>query len=200
MFSLGFGSSLPRSGGEGDRVKRGGGALSRLRFAPGFEEGSALDVDVTDPCLEPSSPACSEAASRAWVQLIRAHRSALCSVERALRAADLPPLEWYDVLLELECGGPLRPRDLQDRLLLAQYNLSRLLDRMEDEGLVTRERCSEDARCIWVRSTRAGKALRARIWPVYAEAIRGAVEAKLTRAQAAQLAELLGKLSTCPNS
>ena len=142
---------------------------------------------------------CTEAAERAWVQLVRAHRSALCSVEKALRAADLPPLEWYDVLLELERSGPLRPRDLQDRLLLAQYNLSRLLDRMESDGLVTRERCSDDARCQWVRATAAGEALRQRMWPIYADAIREAVEFRLTKAQAAQLGKLLEKLSNCPN-
>src|SRR4030095_4110630 len=97
---------------------------------------------------------CTEVAERAWTQLIRAHRSALCSVEKALRAADLPPLEWYDVLLELKRGGPLRPRDLQDRLLLAQYNLSRLLDRMEAGGPVTRARRSGDARSPRGQGTR----------------------------------------------
>jgi DNA-binding MarR family transcriptional regulator len=141
--------------------------------------------------------ACSDAAQGAWVQLIRAHRSALCSVERALRSADLPPLEWYDVLLELERAGPLRPRDLQDRLLLAQYNLSRLLGRMVAEGLVLRERCSEDARCQWVRVTDDGRALRKRMWPVYAEAIEGALGAKLTTPQAERLSELLSRVSTC---
>src|SRR5438105_2466779 len=136
------------------------------------------------------SSTCSDAAESAWVQLIRAHRSALGSVERALRTADLPPLEWYDVLLELERGGPLRPRDLQDRLLLAQYNLSRLLDRMEAEELVSREPCSEDARCKWVRASDAGKALRQRMWPVYAEAIEAALGAKLGTAEAQRLAQL----------
>ena len=131
------------------------------------------------------------------MQLIRAHRSALGSVERALRTADLPPLEWYDVLLELERGGPLRPRDLQDRLLLAQYNLSRLLDRMEAEELVSREPCSEDARCKWVRASDAGKALRQRMWPVYAEAIEAALGAKLGTAEAQRLAQLLSRLSCC---
>jgi DNA-binding MarR family transcriptional regulator len=145
--------------------------------------------------LAECSKACSDAAQGAWVQLIRAHRSALCSVERALRAADLPPLEWYDVLLELERGGPLRPRDLQDRLLLAQYNLSRLLDRMEGEGLIARERCSDDARCQWVRVTDAGKTLRLRMWPVYAEAIEQALGAKLKTAEAQRLADLLKTIS-----
>jgi len=148
----------------------------------------------SDTCLK----SCSDAAQGAWVQLIRAHRSALCSVERALRAAELPPLEWYDVLLELERGGPLRPRDLQDRLLLAQYNLSRLLDRMEADGLISRERCSEDARCQWVRATVSGKALRQRMWPVYSGAIQDALGAKLSPAQAEKLSELLGRISTCP--
>ena len=149
---------------------------------------------------EPCTGGCTEVAERAWVQLIRAHRSALCSVEKALRAADLPPLEWYDVLLELERGGKLRPRDLQDRLLLAQYNLSRLLDRMEVDGLVEREKCSEDGRCQRIHATKAGEALRKRMWPIYADAIRTAVELRLTKAQAGQLADLLGKLSNCPQS
>ena len=104
---------------------------------------------------EACAGSCTEVAERAWVQLIRAHRSALCSVEKALRAEGLPPLEWYDVLIELERAGQLRPRDLQERLLLAQYNLSRLLDRMEADGLVERERCSDDARCQWIRATGA---------------------------------------------
>jgi len=155
----------------------------------------SLAITADAPC---PAGACTEVAERAWVQLVRAHRSALCSVEKALRAADLPPLEWYDVLLELDRGGPLRPRDLQDRLLLAQYNLSRLLDRMEADGLVTRERCSDDARCQWIKATPAGEALRTRMWPVYASAIRSAVEARLTKSQAAQLGELLGKLHGCP--
>ena len=138
---------------------------------------------------------CSDAASRAWVQLLRAQRRALYSVERALRAADLPPLEWYDVLLELERGGPLRPRDLQDRVLLAQYNLSRLLQRMESDGLVERERCTEDARCHWLRITAAGRALRERMWPVYSTAIQQAIGERLTEPQSARLAELLEQLT-----
>ena len=100
------------------------------------------------------------------------------------------------MLLELERGGPLRPRDLQDRLLLAQYNLSRLLDRMESDELVVRERCSEDARCQWVRATESGQALRWRMWPVYAAAIRKAMGEKLTDAQSERLSDLLGRVSS----
>ena len=52
----------------------------------------------------------SEPIVRAWARLTKAQRRALASIEQALGAAKLPPLAWYDVLLELErAGGSLRP-------------------------------------------------------------------------------------------
>ena len=137
---------------------------------------------------------CTDAKIDAWVALIRAQRVALGKVERALKQADLPPLEWYDVLLELYRGGPLRPRDLQDRLLLAQYNLSRLLDRMEAARLIARKPCPDDARCQWIDATPKGLALRKRMWLVYADAIEQAVGKGLTDTQAEQLTGLLARI------
>ena len=138
----------------------------------------------------------SEAAVTAWARLLRAHATALGQVEGALKRAGLPALVWYDVLLETErAPDGLRPKELEARMLLAQYNLSRLLDRMEREGLVERLPCAEDGRGQVVRSTDAGRRLRRRMWPVYAGAIRDAVGAKLTDAEARGLAELLGKLA-----
>ena len=133
----------------------------------------------------------------AWIRLLRAQRCTLVAVERALKDAGFPPLEWYDVLLELERIGPLRPRDLQSRLLLAQSNLSRLLDRMESAGLVERSSCKEDARGQLVRATADGKSLRQGMWPVYAAAIQEVIGARLASAEAGQLSELLGRLSGC---
>jgi DNA-binding MarR family transcriptional regulator len=148
------------------------------------------DCSDTLPC---------DATVSAWSRLIRAQRCTLVSVERALKDADLPPLEWYDVLWELEREGPSRPRDLQDRLLLAQYNLSRLLDRMEGAGAIERKSCKEDARGQVVSLTPSGKKLRTVMWPVYAAAIQGVIGSRLSSAQAGQLSDLLGKLSRCAN-
>ena len=136
----------------------------------------------------------SDASVRAWIRLLRAQRSALSSVERALRLDGLPPLEWYDVLLELDRGGPLRPRDLQERLLLAQSNVSRQLDRMEAEGTIERGRCAEDARGQLVCATAKGDSLRRRMWTTYSAAIEQAIGTKLSNAEAGKLAELLGRL------
>ena len=137
-----------------------------------------------------------KAKSLAWIELLRAQRNALAKVERALKDADLPSLEWYDVLLELERGGPLRQRDLQNRLLLAQYNLSRLLARMEAAGLIDRTPCPDDARCQWIAITEEGAALRKQMWPVYGAAIDRAVGSRLTESQAEELAHLLAKISS----
>ena len=40
-----------------------------------------------------------------WAQLLRAHGAALSTVESALKEAGLPPLAWYEVLLELKRVG-----------------------------------------------------------------------------------------------
>ena len=136
----------------------------------------------------------------AWTRLVRAQRCTLVAVERSLKEAGFPPLEWYDVLLELERGAPLRPRDLQVRLLLAQSNLSRLLDRMEADGAIERGSCKEDARGQVVRLTAAGKSLRKRMWAVYAAAIQDVIGSRISSAQAAKLSELLGRLSGCSGS
>lgn len=145
--------------------------------------------------LKPSD-APSDAAILAWTHLVRAHAVAMGGVQAALKAEGLPPLEWYDVLWELERGGPMRPRDLQVRLLLAQYNLSRLLDRMTEAGLVERRPCEDDGRGQIVGVGDAGCAMRRRMWPVYADAIGRAVGVKLDDGDAATLAELLGHLAT----
>ncbi len=130
----------------------------------------------------------SESAVRAWARLVRVQQALLAVVEHDLKAAGQPPLAWYDVLLELERAehGRLRPHELERRLLLAQYTLSRLLDRLERAGLVRREPCGEDGRGHWVTLTTAGRERRAQMWPCYARqskatSVAGSPTARPTR-------------------
>src|ERR1043165_2264839 len=89
-----------------------------------------------------------EAAVRAWASLTRAQQRAQGEIESALKAAGLPSLAWYDVLLETERAGEdgLPPFELERAMLLAQYTLSRLVDRMAAAGLVERRPCDDDGR------------------------------------------------------
>src|SRR2546421_1905763 len=103
----------------------------------------------------------SKIAIRGWAEFIRVEQALLDRVEEDLKAASFPPLVWYDVLLELvkEPSGRLRHRDLHRRMLLTKYNLSRLLDRLEAEGLVSREPIEEDARGEYLCLTSKGREL-----------------------------------------
>jgi DNA-binding MarR family transcriptional regulator len=140
----------------------------------------------------------SDAAVKAWIGLMRAREAVLGAIERDLKAADCPPLAWYDVLLELVRAprGRLRPFEIEKETLLAQYSLSRLLDRLEREGLVVREPCDDDGRGQWAVITDKGKAAQARTWKVYAKSIQRHVGEKLDDKAAATLADLLGRLTT----
>jgi DNA-binding MarR family transcriptional regulator len=141
----------------------------------------------------------SETTIRAWARLMKAQQHALASVERDLKVAGLPPLVWYDVLLEVEraSGEGLRPFELERSMLLAQYNLSRLIDRIERAGYVERRACENDGRGQLIAITDRGKAIRRKMWPVYARAIEAAVGRHLSAKQAEVLGDLLGLLIEC---
>jgi DNA-binding MarR family transcriptional regulator len=143
-------------------------------------------------------PAPSEPVVRAWVRLERAQRAAQGTVEARLKEAGLPALAWYDVLLELERAGAsgLRPFELQKAMLFAQYNLSRLIDRLEAAGLVAKQVSEDDGRGQRLTITKSGRTMRRRTWPVYAAAIEEAVGRHLTERDAVALGDLLGKLYT----
>ena len=90
----------------------------------------------------------------------------------------------------------MRAHELQAELLLEQYNLSRLLDRMEAKGLIQRAPDPSDGRSRLVSPTPEGEALRSRMWPVYMGAVSEAFAGVLDDAQAEQLGALLRCLAS----
>lgn len=138
----------------------------------------------------------SEAQMAAWARLIRVSGDLRAEAEADLKSAALPPLTWYDVLLELNRAGPdgLRPFQLQERILLAQYNLSRLIDRLVKAGYVVRLRSPEDGRGQVLTITEAGKSILENMWPVYRAAISKRFAEKLSDAEIRSLTRILGKL------
>ncbi|WP_264212499.1 MarR family winged helix-turn-helix transcriptional regulator [Leisingera thetidis] len=131
-----------------------------------------------------------------WLPLARSHRTILDSVETALKQAGLPGLDWYDLLWELERAGGagLRPYELRERLLLPQYGVSRLADRLAKAGYLERQTCDGDGRGQVLVLTPEGAAMRARIWTVYSAAMQQAIGGRLAAGEARRLAELLAKL------
>ena len=133
----------------------------------------------------------------AWTGLVRTRRTLLDKVEDHLKRAGLPPLDWYHVLYEVDRSpkGMMRQSGVQNRTQIAQYNVCRLVDRLEREGLIERHQCQRDGRNNVLLITAKGRALRRQMWPVYAAGIAEHFGARLTPGEAEQLAALLGKLA-----
>lgn len=131
----------------------------------------------------------------AFDRLIDAGARAREAARRRLLAAGLPPPDWYDVLTVLERKGPMRPRDMIATTGIEQYTMSRLVSRMIAAGLVESRACPEDRRGQIVQLTATGKSARAAMWPVFADAIAVAIEARLCPEERVHLAILLDKVA-----
>ncbi len=150
-----------------------------------------------------SESALAPAIEQAWINLVRAEEAVVAEVEAEVKAAGLPPLAWYDVLLELsrpssEAG--IRQNELERRLLFRQYNLSRLIDRLEEAKYVERRQCPNDGRGQVVAVTAVGRKFQKQMWPVYRDAVAKRVASKLTNKEAAELGKLLEKLVGSPKA
>ncbi|EGE58961.1 putative transcriptional regulator protein, MarR family [Rhizobium etli CNPAF512] len=159
-----------------------------IALAPVFK----LNV-IASMSEKPPTP--SSAVTGAWIHIMRARDRLLAAIESDFKAAKMPPLSWYDVLWELARSEDkrLRPYEIEERTLLAQYNLSRLVDRLEREGLVRRETFGEDARGRWVVITDAGLQLRERMWTVYAKSIEANIGCRLSESEANSISALLAR-------
>lgn len=130
-----------------------------------------------------------------WFSFVRAHRSILKEIERRLAAEKLPPYAWYDVLWGLETGpeGTRRMHELADRLAIERYNLTRLVDRLEAQGLVQRSRSSEDGRAAFASITEQGRALRLQMWQVYQTTVQELFLSAFSEPEQQQFAQGLDK-------
>ncbi len=93
-----------------------------------------------------------------WRTFLRTHTGVVRRLERDLSVEAGMPLGWYDVLLQLVEAPQrrLRMAELADRVLLSRSGLTRLVDRLQSEGLVTREPFPGDARGMYTVLTSAG--------------------------------------------
>jgi DNA-binding MarR family transcriptional regulator len=105
----------------------------------------------------------------AWRAVLLAQHRVVRAIERDLDRAGLIPLTWYDVLLELKAvpGQCLRMQDLAERVVLSRSRVSRLVDDLEDEGLVVRQPDATDARATHTCLTDKGRRALRRAAPAY---------------------------------
>jgi DNA-binding MarR family transcriptional regulator len=134
----------------------------------------------------------------AWRSFLRAHAQITRALEAELVAEHDLPLPSYDVLLQLAeaPGRRLRMTELADRVLLSRSGLTRLVDRLEREGLVERAACPNDARGTHAVLTEAGVARLRAAAPTHLRGVAEHVTGRLNDDEVAQLRHLMGKLMT----
>ena len=110
----------------------------------------------------------------AWRAFINAHASVIDRIEQKLAEAEQLPLTSYDVLVAL-AEAPnrrLRMNDLARKVVvLSRSGVTRLVDRLEAEGLLSRERTAADRRGAYAVITDKGLAALDRARPIYARGI-----------------------------
>jgi DNA-binding MarR family transcriptional regulator len=132
----------------------------------------------------------------AWRALLTAHAELTDRIDASLRAAGVIPLRWYDALLALYEAPDRRLRlaDMARAALLSRSGLTRLVDRLEEAGLLVRARAEDDARGAYAVLTPAGLQAMRRCWRVYGAEIEARVGRRLTAAEARSLRGLLARL------
>jgi DNA-binding MarR family transcriptional regulator len=106
-----------------------------------------------------------------WRDILSVHARTMCEIDRALHPHGLGASD-FEVLDILAAGNAAaeaeqcRVQNIADRVHLSQSALSRLIGRLEKEGLVERTLCQEDRRGVWVALTAKGRDLHAEVLPL----------------------------------
>ena len=132
----------------------------------------------------------------AFARLMRAHTV----LRRELEAEVLRPrgltINDFEALLHLSKSDDNRLRrvDLVERLMLTPSGVTRLLDGLQDAGLVENLQCDDDARVTWARLTEDGIETVECVGVSHTERLRSLFRDALSEDEVAQLSELLGRL------
>ncbi|WP_019585194.1 MarR family winged helix-turn-helix transcriptional regulator [Deinococcus apachensis] len=143
------------------------------------------------PTRYPGSPE-ERAALDAYIKLWRAAHAVEVAANRHLTDHGLT-ISQFGVIEALYHLGPLSQRQLANKILRSSGNLTMVIDNLERDGLVRRERNPQDRRVMNVFLTPEGEALVARVLPNHVRGIRD-VFAGLTPQELGQLAALTRKL------
>jgi len=116
----------------------------------------------------------SELELSAWRGFLTTHAELVRGLDAQLEAAHALPLSSYEVLIQLWHApeGRLRMAELADRALLSRSGMTRLVDRLEGDGLLSRQRCAQDKRGSFACLTDRGREVLERARPAHLDAVR----------------------------
>src|SRR3954466_2749548 len=121
-----------------------------------------------------TTPELTEAELAVWRGFVRVQTALARQLDAELDHSHGIPLTSYEVLINLQMAPDrrLRMADLADRSLLSRSGTTRLVDRLERQGLLVRDTCASDARGCFAVLTDAGDALLAKARPTHLDGVR----------------------------
>ncbi len=133
-----------------------------------------------------------ERALRLWITLARCYATYARAVSCKVAAYGLTTPQ-FGILEALYHLGPLSLGDLAAKLLVTGGNVTYVMDRLEEQGLVVRARSPVDRRIIQAKLTEKGHALIAEVFPDHGAFVEE-LSSALTSEEQQQLRVLLKKL------
>ena len=134
----------------------------------------------------------------AWRGMLRTHAELTRALDAELAREHDLPLSSYEVLLFLADSesGRMRMSELADSVLLSRSGLTRLVDRLERQGLLRRERCESDARGLFAEITPEGRELFDAARVTHLDGVRKLFLSRYSRDELKMLAALWAKLGS----
>jgi DNA-binding MarR family transcriptional regulator len=133
-----------------------------------------------------------DAKFRGWYATAQMALRSLEAIERDFAAQAGIPMSWFEALafLHKEEDGRRRMSELAEQSLLSRGGATRLIARMEDAGLVTREIPKEDRRATYAVLTDEGRATLERVMPIHEALVQQWFTAAIDEDEAEQLRDI----------
>lgn len=143
----------------------------------------------------------SEIGQHAWRGLLRAHACLAKRLDAELEQAHGLPLSSYEVLDRLgdAVGGRMRMCDLAEQAQLSRSGLTRLVDRLERDGLLERCSCDHDARGSYACLTVVGHERVEEARVTHLAAVREHFLCRFSESELSVLAEMWERIAPCSN-
>jgi DNA-binding MarR family transcriptional regulator len=134
-----------------------------------------------------------EVEQAAWRGLVRVHAALAKQLDTELDARHDLPLTSYEVLCRLRKApdGKLRMAELAEHALLSRSGMTRLIDRLEREGMVGRSTCDKDGRGCYAVLTGEGREAVDRARATYLEVVRAGFLRQFSEDELRSLGDLL---------
>ena len=138
---------------------------------------------------------------RAWRGLLRSHACLAKRLDTELDQAHGLPMTSYEVLHHLQeaPGGRMRMCDLADEAQLSRSGLTRMVDRLEREGLLERCSCEHDARGSYACLTGAGHERVEAARVTHLAVVREHFFSRFSETELSALADMWERIAPCSN-